>query len=103
MTPRSTHSTFANRAIAALFVIGTALFGTLVPVASALASNDDECQDTIDTYNRRMRDLDSSIRRYFPCVQSSRGRDDCSSEYSRVRSEQDDFERAVRDYTSECL
>jgi hypothetical protein len=71
-------------------------------VSAALPVSDDDCEEATDTYNRRMRDLTSSIRGYFECVSSSRGHDDCSSEFSRVRSNQDDFERAIRDYKSEC-
>jgi hypothetical protein len=69
-------------------------------VMPAIASTD--CEDAVDNYNRRKRDLLYSIPAYLRCVQSSRGHNDCSSEFNRVRSEQDDFERAVRGYRSEC-
>jgi DNA invertase Pin-like site-specific DNA recombinase len=40
--------------------------------------------------------------RFHRCVANSRGTDDCSSEFGRVRWEQSDFESAVSNYQSEC-
>ena len=43
-----------------------------------------------------------TLRRYTNCISNSRGRDDCSSEFRRLKNAQDDFETAVSNYRSEC-
>jgi hypothetical protein len=60
------------------------------------------CSDAIDRYNSAVNDISSYLRRYTDCVSSSQGRDDCSTEFRRLRSAQDDFESAVSAYQSEC-
>lgn len=69
---------------------------------SASRSASEDCREAIEKYNRAISELSFSIRRYADCVSSSRGRDDCSSEFSSLQSDQDDFETAVRRYRREC-
>jgi hypothetical protein len=61
-----------------------------------------ECQEAISEYNSAVSDISTTLRRYTNCVSSSNGHDDCSSEFRRLRSAQDDFENAVSKYGLEC-
>jgi hypothetical protein len=75
----------------ALFILG-----------SAAQANPEECREAVDRYNQALSDVSDAFRAYGRCVSDSRGHDDCSSEFSQLRSAQDDFETAVSDYGSEC-
>jgi hypothetical protein len=61
-----------------------------------------ECREAVDRYSEATSEVADALRAYSRCVSDSRGHDDCSSEFSRLRSAQDDFETAVSDYESEC-
>jgi hypothetical protein len=61
-----------------------------------------DCQDAISEYNSAVSDISTALRRYTNCVSSSIGHDDCSSEFRRLKSAQDDFESAVSRYGMEC-
>jgi hypothetical protein len=73
---------------------------TLVISTATTASVD--CNAAVSRYNSALSDIDSYVRRYSRCVADSRGTDDCSSEFRRLRSAQSDFEDAVSDYQREC-
>jgi hypothetical protein len=60
------------------------------------------CDGAVSSYNSALSDIESALKRYANCVSSSRGSDDCSSEFRRLRSAQSDFESAVSEYQSEC-
>jgi hypothetical protein len=68
---------------------------------SAFADSSD-CQDTISRYNSAIDDVASTLKRYSSCVSSSNGKDDCSSEFHRLKTAQSDFEDAVNAVRSEC-
>jgi hypothetical protein len=68
------------------------------PVNSSFA----DCSNAVSTYNSVISDISSYLRRYTSCLSNSNGRDDCSSEFRRLRSAQSDFESAVSDYEREC-
>ena len=79
------------------------LCGLLLIASSNSARADlESCREAVDRYNSALSDVSDAIRSYARCVSDSRGRDDCSSEFSRLRSDQDDFETAVSEYESEC-
>jgi hypothetical protein len=61
-----------------------------------------ECREAVDKYNSAVSDVSDALKRYRSCVADSQGHDDCSSEFSRLRSAQDDFESGVSEYGSEC-
>jgi len=61
-----------------------------------------ECREAVDRYNEAIGEVANALRAYSRCVSDSRRHDDCSIEFSRLRSAQDDFETAVSDYESEC-
>jgi hypothetical protein len=75
-----------------------ATYGTVV----AQGEGTEECTRSIDNYNSVIQDVADTLKRYTNCISASRGSDDCSSEFSRLRSAQDDFESAVSQYRSNC-
>ena len=76
----------------------------IVPIACsdlALAQSS-RCRDAVDQYNSAISEVSNRLRRYSTCVADSKGSDDCSSEFRRLRSAQSDFETAVSTYQSDC-
>ena len=81
----------------------TILVATILLSTSALAFADQsECNRAIEKYNSAISDISSYLRRYTSCLNSSNGHDDCSSEFRRIKSSQDDFEDAVREHGNYC-
>ena len=77
--------------------------GLLLTLHGTVARSDtDECRDALDRYNSALEDVSRALRRYRSCVTDSKGHDDCSGEFSSLRSAQSDFEAAVADYQSDC-
>jgi hypothetical protein len=74
----------------------------LVLSLSGPAGASSECSYAVDSYNSAVDDIGYSLKRYSQCVQDSRGIDDCSSEFRRLKNAQDDFESAVSEYQLEC-
>lgn len=70
----------------------------LAYVCPAFAS----CEDAVSAYNSSTSEIEYNLRRYSRCVEASQGRDDCYSEFRRLRSAHSDFESAVSQYQSEC-
>jgi hypothetical protein len=60
------------------------------------------CQQAINEYNSAISDVSDALKSYASCVSSSNGSDDCSLEFSQLRSAQDDFESAVGSYETDC-
>jgi len=80
---------------------------SLLEAASVLFVNaawavPEECRDAVDSCNSAISDLSDALHRYSSCLGGSNGRDDCSIEFSALRSAQDDFESAVSSYETEC-
>jgi hypothetical protein len=81
------------------------LMAALLAVAltgGAASANASECSYAVNNYNSNMNEMLSTVVRLHRCVANSRGTDDCSSEFRRVRSEHSDFESAVSNYQSSC-
>ena len=84
------------------------LFGFMLALAplcfliSDAAAGPDECRSAIDEFNLTRSDAYAQLKSYAACLSDSDGHDDCSSEFSRIRSAQSDFELAVSEYESEC-
>jgi hypothetical protein len=76
------------------------LLMALVPLPAT--ADPEECREAIDKYNTAIGDISYAIRRYSTCVSGSQAHDDCSSEFRRVKSAQDDFEDAVTAYGTDC-
>lgn len=81
-------------------IIGAA---ALLCCGGATAKQDNsQCAVAVDTYNSTISDVSSQLRRYSACLNDSQGKDDCSSEFSRLRRTQSDFESAVSAIQSYC-
>lgn len=67
----------------------------------------DSCQYAIAEYNDAYNDLSSTLPRYTSCLRDESDdplnqKDDCSSEFRRVKSAQSDLESAVSQIKSYC-
>jgi hypothetical protein len=79
--------------------LGIVLFGSI----AATAADPDACPGASRTFKSAKNSVGDYLRRYASCVSRSNGHDKCSSEFSQLRSAQDDFESAVLSYDRECL
>lgn len=61
-----------------------------------------ECNSALSTAKSRADDLASYAKRLKDCAESGDLKDDCSSEYSRVKSSYSDYESASSEVESEC-
>jgi hypothetical protein len=84
----------------------TKVMATLIawslPGTASYAADQEACQAAVTSYKAAVDDVQYGLKRYIDCVGSSQGRDDCSSEFHRLKSAQDDFETAVSGYRSDC-
>ena len=76
---------------------------TIVLLAGVSAMADREaCRGAILTFKSAKGSVGDYLRRYASCVSQSNGHDDCSREFSGLRSAQDNFELAVSDFDRDC-
>lgn len=61
-----------------------------------------ECRDALERAESAAEDVVSYGRQLISCVEAGDLRDDCSSEFQRLRSTHDDYEAAVSDVSSNC-
>jgi hypothetical protein len=81
----------------------TAAFLILAAFTCAPAfANRSECNDAIEKYNSVIDDLSSTLQRYTRCVKGSEGKEDCSSEFRRLRNVQSEFEDTVNAVRNDC-
>lgn len=71
-------------------------------VGSSAQGDREECEAAVHKYNSALNDVADRIKRYVSCVDDSKGHDDCSTEFRRLKSAQDDFESAVSGYQADC-
>lgn len=74
----------------------------LQSATSPAGASSGECREAVDHYNSVLDDVSDTLRRYANCVSSSRGHDDCSTEFRRLKDAQADFESAVADIEGDC-
>jgi hypothetical protein len=84
-----------------LMIVALCSIPNFCAVKSAIAGPS-ECADAVSQYNSAADGISTTLRRYASCVVSSKGHDDCSTEFRRLKSAQSDFESAVSEYESEC-
>lgn len=72
------------------------------PVLLSAAPAQYDCQTSIQSYNTAISDIGSTNSRFLSCVEYSRGQDDCSMEFRRLRNAHSEFESAVSGYRSYC-
>jgi hypothetical protein len=79
-------------------------WGTALLVCSCIVihADPDGCQNASGQYRSAKSKVFNAIKTYAGCIRNSDGHDDCSSEFSNLHAEQDDFESAVSDYASDC-
>lgn len=68
----------------------------------AAKADPDSCRDAVGSYSSAVDDVAHTVRRYTNCISNSEGRDDCSSEFRRLKNSQSDFESAVSAIGYEC-
>jgi len=66
------------------------------------AKDPSSCNEAVDAYNNTVNGIADHLKRYSRCVGGSEGRDDCSTEFRRLRNSQSSFESAVSNFQSEC-
>jgi len=84
-----------------IFIIAIGAASCPISFGPALADNY-ECQSAVSSFNSAVDDISSTSHRYLNCVSNSRGHDDCSFEFRRLKSAQDDFESTVSSYGISC-
>jgi hypothetical protein len=71
-------------------------FGIMLAVlALAEPVSASECPSAISSFNSAVDEVATRLKRYASCIGESRGRDDCSSEFRKMKNAQDEFEFAV--------
>jgi hypothetical protein len=69
---------------------------------TTICANVEDCEEAIRAFTSARNDIASAYRAYGLCLSGSDGHDDCSTEFSRLRSSQSTFETAVYEYQNEC-
>jgi len=82
----------------ALVLIALGLSMPLMAVQDARA---DECGDAVHKYQSAENALSSALAVYGDCIADSRGRDECSNEFSHLDSANENFSFAVSNYKDE--
>lgn len=54
-----------------------------------------DCESSINEIKSSRTDISYGLKRYVNCMTNSDGTDDCSTEFRRLKSAQDDYEGAV--------
>ena len=81
------------------FAIGALVLVAISIPGTAFAS---DCSDAREHYNQAVDTVSYALTRYTRCLNSSGGRDDCSTQFRRLRSAQSDLESAVSEIGSYC-
>jgi len=71
-------------------------------LSSVANATPEYCRIATSQYQSAVGEVALALRKYAACVSGSNGHDDCSSEFSRLKSAQGDFESAVERYENEC-
>ena len=84
-------------------LVGAVVLGITVLIGVSATADPEACQGAVYVFKSARGSVGDYLRRYASCVSHSNGHDDCSNEFSRLRSAQEAFELAVSDYDRECL
>jgi hypothetical protein len=74
----------------------------VVALAAAQAAQADECADAVNDYNAVLPRLNDATQRFNTCIADSKGMDDCSAAFRRLRAAHDEFSSAVAVYVKQC-
>jgi hypothetical protein len=83
-------------------VVGAVIVAVMLTANIPATADQEACRGAIFVFRSAKNTVGDYLRRYASCVSRNDGRNDCSSEFSRLRSAQEDFESAVSDYQREC-
>lgn len=70
--------------------------------STAIRADEAACHLAVLDFNIATVKIASNLKRYETCVSGSQARDNCSSEFRRLRSAQSDFENAVSANQTSC-
>jgi hypothetical protein len=84
-------------------VIGAVAFSIALLTGISATADSEACRGATHVFKSARETVGDYLRRYASCVSRSNGHNDCSSEFSQLRSAQDDFESAVSNYDRECF
>jgi hypothetical protein len=89
----------------ALIIKIVGMLGVAVTLTDGIlvAADQETCRGAVFIFKSTQSTVGDYLRRYVSCLSRNDGRSDCSIEFSRLRSAQEDFEKAVSDYQRECL
>jgi len=74
----------------------------VVSLASAQFAVADECGDTVRDYNSVLSKLTDAMEQFSTCVADSKGMDDCSKQFVRLRLVHNQFASVVAIYSKQC-
>lgn len=72
-----------------------AAFAFVLTICASATADPEGCHEAVDQFKSARSEVADGIRAFASCISSSDGHDDCSSEFSRLRSAEDDFESAM--------
>jgi len=84
-------------------IIGAVVIAMALTISTPAIADQESCRGATFVLRSAKATVGDYLRRYASCVSRNDGRSDCSVEFSRLRSAQEDFEKAVSDYQRECL
>lgn len=88
--------------ILAAIQVCTLSIGLLVFAPARTIADQADCDRAASRYNAAVNNVGLALQRFSSCTASSGGRDNCSREFNRLKSADDDFEDAVSSYRSDC-
>lgn len=83
-------------------VIGAIALTTVLLAGVSATADPEACRGAVRIFKSARGSVGDYLRRYASCVSQSNGHDDCSREFSGLRSAQDNFESAVSDFDRDC-
>jgi len=83
-------------------ILALIALGLSAPLIAASGARADECGDAVHKYHSAENALNGALSVYGDCIANSRGRDECSNEFSRLDSAHENFSYAVSNYREDC-
>lgn len=76
--------------------------GLAMAAPSPLLADQKDCTRSVARYDAALNTVQAAVGRFSACAASSAGRENCSREFDRLSSANDDYKDAVSDYRSDC-
>jgi len=96
------NSRFRRSGVFSALAISGLAAGLLVVTPSELLADQNDCTRSVAKYDAALNNLQAATGRFSACTASSAGRENCSREFDRLNSANDDYKDAVSDYRSDC-